>query len=834
MRRIFWVFMMIHAAAFAQQEHQPDAAHIRLKLRKLNVLASVLYVAAHPDDENTQVITTESNSRLAETAYLSMTRGDGGQNLIGPEIRDLLGLIRTQELLAARKIDGGKQFFTRANDFGFSKSADEAFRLWNKQEILSDVVKVFRKFQPDVIITRFPPDQRAGHGHHTASAILAQEAFDEAAKPELFPEQVKEFGTWQATRLFTNTGRWWNTTINENTPGITVLNVGGYSPLLGTSFTEIAANSRSQHKSQGYGSRGERGDELEFFEFVKGVQGGKDIFDGVNTTWGRVKNAQKVQALVDEAIAKFNDEDPAALVPMLWQIRKEIATLEPGVWKARKLIEVDQLIKDCLGLFVEVTADHYWSSPGQQVTASVELVNRSNASIVVQKIQCNDLTLDSTLATALKNNVSLKFKTTRAIIATKKYSDPYWLREPHSVGLFTVHDPELIGKPQNDPAIEITFQLEIDGNPFTVKEPLQYKWEDPVRAELSRPFEIVPPVFINLSDPVMVFSDDQPREVRVKIKSATAGGISGNVKLRLPPQWRSQPESIPVELKSRDAEDTKVFQVFPAKTEINSSLLAVVEIGGKEYDQSIRTIVYDHIPTQTLLPKASAKVARINLKREGKLIGYIRGAGDEIPAALRTMGYEVWEMKDDEVNAASLKRVDAVVLGVRAFNTNKRMPYMITDLLDYVKTGGTLVVQYNTETDINKFSPYPLTLSRERVTEEDDQVRFLAPDHPVLNTPNKITAKDFEGWVQERGLNFPNKWDPQFQPILSMNDKGEAGKDGSLLVAKYGEGHYIYTGLSFFRELPEGVPGAYKLFANLVSLGKAKKPENVKVKTKAR
>lgn len=841
MKRIFHVLFLLPVLSFCQAQHQPDAARIKLKLRKLNVLGSVLYVAAHPDDENTRIITQMANGRLVETAYLSMTRGDGGQNLIGAEIRDLLGLIRTQELLSARKIDGGKQFFTRANDFGFSKSAEETFRLWNKQEILSDVVKVFRQFQPDVIITRFPPDERAGHGHHTGSAILAQEAFDAAAQPGMFPDQVKEFGTWQVKRLYTNTGRWWNTTINENTPGIVTINVGGYSPLLGESYSEIAAISRSQHKSQGFGSSGMRGDQLEFLEYIKGEKAEKDILEGINTSWSRVKNTEIIQLLVDKAIKQFDEENPSSSIAVLLQIRNEIAALEPGLWQQRKLMETEQLIQDCLGLFIEVTADNYWVPPSQHVTTSFELVNRSDMEVIVEKIQSDDLKFDSTVLLPLKNNVSLLFKTKREIKSSKAYSGPYWLTESHGVGLFTVRDPALIGKPENGPAIAINFQLSIAGQRLSVSRPLLYKWTDPVNGEQSRPFEIVPPIFVNLADNVLVFSDERPRDVRIKIKSASERPLSGDLKLQLPSGWRAEPASIPFILKSKGEEDTKNFTVYPAKAEINSTLKAFAEIEGKVYDQALHTISYDHIPTQTLLPKAEAKVVRINLKKEGAVIGYIKGAGDDVPTALRTMGYEVWEMKNEEVTAENLKRVDAVVLGVRAINTNERIRFMMNVLLEYVKQGGTMVVQYNNNGDFNsgdfeldKFSPYPLSLSRDRVTEEDAAVRLLKPDHPVLNTPNKITTKDFEGWVQERGLYYPNKWDPNFEAILSMNDKGETPKDGSLLVCKYGEGYYIYTGLSFFRELPEGVAGAYKLFANLVSARKNKKPENTKVKNKAK
>lgn len=835
MMRILCLLLFLPLFAISQSKRQPDAAEIKLKLKKLNVLGSVLYVAAHPDDENTAIITQMANGRLVEAAYLSMTRGDGGQNLIGSEIRDLLGLIRTQELLSARKIDGGKQFFTRANDFGYSKSADETFKLWNKQEILHDVVKVFRQFQPDVIITRFPPDERAGHGHHTGSAILAQEAFVVAAQATAFPEQVAEFGTWQVKRLYTNTGRWWNQTINENTPGIVTVNIGGYSPLLGTSYSEIAAISRSQHKSQGFGSRGSRGDRLEFLEYAKGEKADKDILDGVNMTWSRVKNSQKVQALVDKAVTEFDGENPSASVPILLQIRKEITSLEPGVWQKRKLKETEQLIVDCLGLFLAVTADNYWVAPSERVIASFELVNRSPADVVIDRIQSADLSFDSAASILLKNNTSVQFKSARQVNANKPYSGPYWLQEPHGVGLFTVNDKTLIGKPESDPAVSFTFQVIVGGEKLSIVQPLRYKWTDPVKGEQVRPFEVVPPVFVNLTDNVMMFSDEKAREIRVKVKSSSLRKLSGNLKLELPAGWQSTPASIPFELNALGEEVTRTFSVIPSKNEINSKLKAYAELDGKVYDRSLQVISYDHIPTQTLMPRAEASVARINLRKEGAVVGYIMGAGDEVPAALRTMGYEVWEMKNEEVTAENLKRCDAVVLGVRAINVNTRIQFMMNDLLEYVKQGGTMVVQYNTTGDLetDKFSPYPLTLSRERVTEEDSEVRLLNPAHALLSTPNKITAKDFEGWVQERGLYYPNKWDSNFEPLLSMNDIGEKPKDGSLLVARYGEGYYVYTGLSFFRELPEGVPGAYKLFANLVSAGKAK-PEHVKVKNKAK
>jgi LmbE family N-acetylglucosaminyl deacetylase len=836
MRLIFFLTILFGSSFSYAQNKQPGSSEIKLKLKRLNFLGSVLYVAAHPDDENTRAITYLANDRLASTAYLSMTRGDGGQNLIGPEIGELLGLIRTQELLAARRIDGGQQFFTRAIDFGFSKNYQETLAIWGKEEILSDVVQIIRQFKPDVILTRFPPDERAGHGHHTSSAILAQEAFDITNDPTKFPEQVKTFGLWQVSALYTNTGRWWNQTINESTPGIVTMNVGTYNPLLGKSYSEIAAQSRTSHKSQGFGSAGSRGDELEFFEFVKGVKANKDIFDNINTTWSRVKGSEKVQQLVSKVILEFNEENPALSVAALLELRKQINLLENSIWKTRKTNEVDQLIRDCAGLYLEVKADNYMVAPGQPVRLSVEVINRSAASISLNKISSKALNLDSTLSLSLVNNSSHTFKSTKSISSDASYSSPYWLKDSHPIGLFIVNDKSLIGKPENGAAMSVEAEFSFQGEKLTINAPVIYKWTDPVRGELMRPVEIVPPVFVNFPQPVLIFKDQSPQAITVLVKSASQKKISGNLRLDLPAGWTCEPATIPFELSKLNEEKTLTFSVVGSKTEIDGTIRAVAEIDNKSFSYSLHQINYDHIPVQTLLPEAKVRALRININKEGSVIGYIKGAGDDIPASLRNLGYEVWEMKNEEVTEANLKKVNAVVLGIRSLNTNERIGFIMPTLLNYVEKGGTLIEQYNTnngfEMDKDKIAPYPITLSRDRVTEEKSEVRILKPDHPALNYPNKITAKDFEGWVQERGLYFPSAWSDKYDALLSMNDAGEPARNGSLLVGKFGEGHFVYTGLSFFRELPDGVPGAYKLFANLVSLSKQKPLPKEKIKVK--
>jgi len=819
--RIVIVFCSLLIFSAEAQVYQRNSGEIYEGILKLNTLGSVLYIAAHPDDENTRVITFLSKERKLSTAYLSVTRGDGGQNLIGPEIGNLLGLIRTQELLAARRIDGGEQFFTRAIDFGYSKTADETLKIWGKDDVLADMIWIIRKFQPDVIITRFPPDERAGHGHHQASAILAEEAFELAARADVYPEQLQYVQTWQVKRLFTNTGRWWNTSINEDTPGIVSLDVGTYSTILGESYTEIASRSRSQHSSQGFGSALSRGYAPEFFEFVKGDKAEKDILDGVITNWQRINGGKQVQQLVDKAIASYNFKDPSKSLPILLAIRDEINKLSDSVWKTRKLKETEMLMADCIGLYAEASAGHYFTAHGDELRINFSFINRSDAAVKLLGIK--GYGKDTTLHTTLKANAPLNFRSYVQIKSDAGLSGPYWLAQSNSIGLFKVDDQQLIGKPENDPIIHYTASFDIEGKNFELNLPLVYKWTDPAKGELYRPFEILPPAVLNLKDQAYIFADDNPREVEVLVRSNRKEAIELEVKLDLPEGWKSMPERFVLNFSKIEEEQSISFKVYPAKAQQISSLAVKGYLNngtGIVCDRSLITINYDHIPVQTLLPPSSAKLIKIDLKRGAENIAYIAGAGDGIPAALRNMGYQVKEFKNEEINLANLKEMDAVVLGIRALNTNPRIKFFMPSLLEFVNQGGNLIIQYNTnfELETGTFSPYHLKISRDRVSEEDAEMRILKPAHPAFNYPNKITALDFDDWVQERGLYFPGEWAKEFEALLSANDTGENPKDGALLVAKYGKGYFVYTGLSFFRQLPEGVPGAYRLFSNLVSL----------------
>ncbi|TPE43517.1 PIG-L family deacetylase [Pontibacter mangrovi] len=817
---LLWRLPILHAQAPAQA----SAAKVLQDLQKLNVLGSVLYVAAHPDDENTRLIAYLANEGLYNTGYLAITRGDGGQNLIGPEIREGLGIIRTQELLQARRTDGGHQFFTRANDFGYSKNPEETFTIWDREQVLADMVWTIRKFRPDVMITRFPPDERAGHGHHTASAILAEEAFKAAADPKRFAEQLQYVAVWQPKRLLWNTGVWSFASQEEFEKygkELMKMDVGGYNPLLGKSYGEIAAESRSMHKSQGFGASGSRGTSIEYLQHTAGEKARQELFEDVNTTWGRVKGAEKVQQLIREAIQGFNPTAPAAVVPTLVAAKKELEKLPDSYWKRVKLEELQDVLLESMGLYLEVTASDYAAAPGQSVRLQVEAINRSATPVLLQRVGYSFASADTTLGYTLKNNEPLTYGTSQTLPQRMAYSQPYWLRKQGSLGMFAVADQQQVGRPENAPAAQATFALQVAGEPLQVTVPVVYKRTDPVEGEVYRPFVVTPPVFVNLKEQVYMFANGEPKQVQVLVKAGKQN-VAGELKLELPKGWRTEPSAVPFELAAKGAEQRVNFMVYPPKKQQDAQLKAVATVEGKAYTKGLSEIRYSHIPAQVTFPEATARIVKLDLQKRGDKVAYLMGAGDDIPASLQQIGYQVTLLQDNDMRLSYLRQFDAVILGVRAYNTVDRMRFYQPVLLDYVKQGGNLIVQYNTNHSLQvpRLAPYPLQLSRDRVTVEEAEVRLLAPSHPVLNTPNKITKKDFEGWVQERGLYFPSEWAEEFTPILSSNDPGEPARDGGLLVAPYGEGNFIYTGYSFFRELPAGVPGAYRLFANLISLGK--------------
>lgn len=814
---VVWAFIgLIGGKALAQQPTVFNAADIRLQLHKLDTLGSVLYFAAHPDDENTRLLAFLAKGKLYRTGYMALTRGDGGQNLIGNEQAELLGLIRTQELLAARRTDGAEQFFSRANDFGFSKNPEETFTFWDRQQLLADAVWVIRNFQPDVIICRFPADSRAGHGHHTASAMIAAEAFTAAADPSRFPEQLQYVKPWQAKRLLWNTYNFNNR--NAATDGEFTVNVGVFNPLLGKGFGEIAAQSRSMHKSQGFGVAATRGESFEYFQTIKGDAPKEGLLDGVNTSWSRLEGGAAIGKLVDKAISNYKDEDPAASVPTLLAIRKALLALPNGYWQQQKLKETEQLILACTGTWLEATSNLSTVVPGHEMMVNVQALNRSPIPMQLESVAIGDNKLAQ--GKALDQDQPLNIPVKENIPQNTLTTQPYWLAVPHPLGMYTITDQQLVGHPENVPPLQVTWKLKVDGEDLTVTRPIQYKHTDPVKGEIYQPLVVAPPITGNLDNRVIIFANGGTQPVTIKLAAHT-DGVKGNVSLHLPKGFTAAPASIPFDLQPGD-ESQVTFNITATATRSTNTvdtMTVVMNTGGQDYTQGITKISYDHIPDITLFPEATAKLVSVDLKHNGRHLGYIPGAGDMVAASLKAVGYDVTQLDEKDILGGHLQQYDAVIVGVRAYNMQPRMKFWQPALMEYVKNGGTMLVQYNTNGQLvtPEMGPYPFSLSNARVTDETAKVTVLHPENDALHYPNEITPADFDGWVQERGLYFTTNVDAHYTRLFAMHDKGESDLDGSTLVTRYGKGKYVYTSLDFFRELPAGVPGAYRLFVNLIS-----------------
>ncbi|MDP5105546.1 MAG: PIG-L family deacetylase [Polaribacter sp.] len=815
-------FLLISITAFAQKPQKLTSNQIYEKVQKLNFLGTVLYIAAHPDDENTRLIAYLANNVKARTGYLSITRGDGGQNLIGPEIRELLGVIRTQELLAARRLDGGEQFFTRANDFGYSKHPDETLEIWEKEKVLSDVVWAIRTFKPDVIINRFNHKTPGStHGHHTASAMLSVQAFDLAKDTTQFVSQLKYTNVWASKRLFFNTSSWFyknEQEFDEATKGkLTSFDVGTYYPLKGVSNNELASMASSQHLSQGFGRLNTRGEQKEYIEFLKGtpLSDTKDIFSDIDTTWNRIINGGEIGDILYEVENNFDFVNPSKHLPKLMEAYKLVQKIEDIHWREIKEKQLEEIIEACAGLYLEASVDSSYGIPNATIDVDFEVLNRSNTAIGLTSITS---TIDQNIiykGLELTPNKEVNFKE-KITLNTNEFTAPYWLKNEPTLGMYAVENQLLIGNPETPRAVKIAFNLIINYMTITITKEVVVKYAERDKGEIYEPFEILPKITTKIVDKVLVFSDSIPKNIDIEIR-AGANYVSGRVHLEVPENWTVSPEEIVFTIEQKNDKRTVTFLVSPPKNQSEGTMKVIATSEGKTYTKEKIEINYNHIPKQTVLLNSEAKVVRLNIEKSGNYIGYINGAGDAIPESLRQIGYTVVEINPTEITEKSLEKFDAIVLGIRAYNVVDELKFKQKFLLNYVEKGGNLIVQYNTNRGVDVAAPFDLKLSNDRVTDEFAEVRFLDENHPLLNFPNKITADDFKGWVQERGLYFPASWSSEYVPIFSMNDKGESAKDGSLLIAKYGKGNYIYTGLSFFRELPAGVSGAYKLFANLLS-----------------
>lgn len=819
-RRIFLLVISAISVTFCQPSESLNSSEIKIALQRLNTLGSVLYIAAHPDDENTAFLAFYNYSEHLRTGYLALTRGDGGQNLIGDEQGDLLGVIRTQELLQARSVDGAEQFFTRAVDFGYSKNPEETLKKWDKEKILSDVVWVIRKFRPDVIVTRFPTNGLGTHGHHTASAILAVEAFNLSNDPNAFPEQLKYVQLWQPKRIFWNA---WTPALNSlgvNPDTLIKINLGEYNDLLGRSYTEISAESRTMHKSQGFGASGRRENLYNYFLQLEGEPARENLFEGVDLSWNRVKGSQKVSMLLKKAEQEFDFENPSKIIPLLTDAYFELQKLDDKYWVEIKSQELITVIKSCAGIWAEAVTDENLVPPGSELKVNAGFVVRTDVPVILKSIQVDDQVSDSTLNSNLVKGEMISVERKILINKDANYSQPYWLAESKHEDTYIVEDQNLIGQPKTDYPIYANFYTEINGVEIGFRIPVFYRNNDPVKGEVYKRLEIVPEAVVNFDKSLYLEKNNEVKEINVFVRNFK-DNLSGKVKLKTDNGWDISPAEFQFDFKNKGSEQEFKFLIRSTNSDYSGLIRAELFIDDKVLSKSLISIAYPHIQPQTVLFDAEAKILKLDIKKSTvSRIAYIMGSGDKIPELLRDLGFTVDVFNGEPLTSELLHNYDVVITGIRAYNTNQRLATDQNNLLKFVENGGTMIVQYNTLGDlVAEPSPYQLKISRDRVTEEDSPVSVLDENNKVINYPFKITLEDFNGWIQERGLYFPDEWDEKFDPLLEMNDTGESPKDGSLLLANYGKGVFIYTGLSFFRQLPAGVEGAYRLFINLLSVG---------------
>lgn len=779
------------------------------EIEKLNFLGSVLYVGAHPDDENNYLISYLANVMKARVGYLSLNRGDGGQNVLGPEMRELLGVIRTEELMDARFIEGTSQLFTRASDFGFSRNPDDALKHWDKENILSDVVWAFRTFKPDVIINRFDHRIFEGtHGQHTASAILSYEAFDLSGKADVYPDQLAYEAPWQAKRLFWNYSKNSFFEINEDVDQENSLyfKLNTYLGYIGRTNNELAGFSRSQHKSQAMGSAGKRPTKAVYLEplkgdFENGIKNEDGIFAGINTTWSRLGQAgDEIGEILNRVQKNYDFKAPEKSIADLLKAYQLIEQLDNPHWKAIKSGEIKKIIAGILGLNFRVTTDQQWATLGAEIPLYMEVANHTAIPVVLKKIKLENASYDLNRQVSREDTVLIK--KTLKIPEYLDYSTPYWLNTDYTRSWYPVEDQELIGLPESPAQLVADIELIIDDVPISFNKELSYRDFDQRRGEVNEPFAIVPEVSLKAKDHVLMFNDNKARDLQIEVE-AFSDQVEGFLSLNLPEGWKAEPEGVKVELKNKSSSQSVHFKVTPPSTESEGNLTPVFKMtDGKEYRHNLHIIDYTHIPTQTVVLPEKVKVNNRQIQTIGKKIAYIKGAGDDVPGSLEKIGYEVKMISSKGLSLDELQKYDAVILGIRIYNLDRDLIANQDVLFDYVKEGGTLITQYSQSYGLltEKIAPFTLkTAPLDRVTNENADVRFLAPDHNVLNRPNQITAKDFEGWVQERGLYFGHEWDAALTPILGMHDTGHPELRGSLLVGKYGKGYYVYTGLGFFR-----------------------------------
>ncbi len=842
------------------------AAGVLQRIMKLQTTASVLEVGAHPDDEDSAFMARAALGDHARAAYLSLTRGEGGQNAIGPELFDALGVIRTEELLQARTLDGGEQFFARAYDYGFSKTREEASRLWGDREVLRDMVRVIRLFRPLVIYSIFSGTPADGHGHHQLSGSLTPVAFHAAADPAQFPEQVAEgLRPWQARKLYRSTGF----SAFGFGPGTTArIEVGQVDPLLGRSYAEIAAEGRSQHKTQAMGTpemRGPLESGLGLIEAtVQPPAGETSVFDGIDTSLtglaalaGLPPGAlQGELAALDRAVRKslsdYRPLEPGRAVPALADALAAIRTARVSVKAlagasedsreeadfllAAKERDAASALQGAAGVVIDAVSDVETAAPGESFgcTVRVFLARPTAAAITSVTVRAPDgwrvAPVPGPVVGSLPEIADRAETFALAVAPDAPPTQPYWLRAAREGQLNSWPSDAPRGSAFEGPLATAVVGLEISGVPVALTQPVQYRLIDPVRGELRRNVEIVPAVTLLLDSPLEIVPLEmrgKSRRVSVVLQDNSQAAVTGVLKLDLPKGWKVSPAESPFSLQRKGERVTRVCNVTPPRDAAPGRypLTAVAVSGDRIFDLSLRVVSYPHIQTHRIYTRASGQICVLDLKVAPVKVGYIMGTGDQVPEALRRMGLEVTLLGEDSLAAGDLNRFDTIVVGINASAARPDFAAAQARMDEYVRNGGTVIVQYQHDDYVRRnLPPFPAQMAS-RVTDETAEVKILVPDHPVFMRPNRITAGDFSGWVQERNLYAFRTFDPRYTALLESHDPGEPPQPGGEVYARLGKGQYVYTAYAWFRQLPAGVPGAYRLFANLVSLGATKQRE---------
>jgi LmbE family N-acetylglucosaminyl deacetylase len=841
--------------AFAPSPLEPAAtggvAAVERALAKLSTFKRLLVIAAHPDDEDTSLIALVSRGMGGEAAYLSLSRGEGGQNLIGPELGVGLGLLRSRELLAARAVDGGRQFFSRAYDFGFTRSLDETLRLWPKDVLVEDAVRVIRRFKPQVVVSIFPGVPSPTHGQHQAAGITAYAAFPLAGDPDALPQLAAEGLTpWTPQVLYHSTR------FTQETPSIT-LPLSGIDPLAGKSIFQLAMASRSMHRSQDMGMFQRLGPQSTSVGWVEGGAGkeAKGLFDGIDTRLaamaatvpgaGRRKAVQDrldaVQAAAERALADLTPAKLDAAVPAFVEILRGLREARAAVGDSdrpagelidEKIAVAEAGLAAAAGIAVDATTDREELVDGESFTVQASLWNdgaRPISGVSVSLVPVPEWGGEPLAGEAkdLAAGALGTWELKPAVPAAAPATIPYFLRKPLRGSLYdwSAATPAERGEPFGPPPLTARFSFTLEGVPVAVMREVVHLHRDQALGEVRRPLRVVPKVEVAAADELLVWpvQSREPRRLRVTLTSHAPGAVAGRLEAAAPggPTVSPQPFTLaaagePLEL---ELTLTPPRNLKPGRTVLQ---LAAVLDGGERFDFAVPLVDYPHIrPTPRPVP-AQVAIQTADLRLPSlKHVGYVRGASDRVPEFLRQVGVPIELLGPEQLEAADLARYDAIVVGSRAYETDPALARANHRLLDYARNGGLVIVQYQQYPFIEgKFAPFPLEIARphDRVTDETAPVTMLDPASPVLNVPNRIGPEDWAGWVQERGLYFAHTWDPAYKPLLSMKDPDTPELQGSLLVAQLGKGHYVYTGLAFFRQLPAGVPGAYRLFANLLGL----------------